>query len=93
LVKKSVEPESYFVGKKKPQKSTSDKQKQPATAESKPTTPTITHAVYVFQEFDLIGIEAPLAYADIPKTIELVKQKKRLLSNCSSTKCYSNNYF
>jgi len=80
--KRSKEEEAYFIGGKKsknsnPATSSAAKQKQPATTETKaPTSTAITHTVNVFTEFQHVGIDPPLSYADIPKTVEELKKKK-----------------
>jgi len=74
--KRSKEEEEYFVGGKKnkgPQMSATAKQKQPAV-EKAPTS--ITHTVNVFTEFQLVGIDPPFSYSDIPKIVEEIKKKK-----------------
>jgi len=77
--KRSKEEEAYFIGGKKSKSSTPSsaaKQKQPATETKAPTSTAITHTVNVFTEFQLVGIDPPLSYADIPKTVEELKKKK-----------------
>jgi len=82
--KRSKEEEAYFIGGKKsknsnPATSSAAKQKQPATTETKaPTSTAITHTVNVFTEFQHVGIDPPLSYADIPKTVEELKKKRRI---------------
>jgi len=80
--KRSKEEEDYFIGGKKsksstPATSSAAKQKQPAATETKaPISTAITHTVNVFSEFQLVSIDPPLSFADIPKTVEELKKKK-----------------